>query len=262
MNDAELADLEHQNMVVTMSAFCANVAGARVWRADGVMVAATGLPFVLFNQVIIDGEATRPAAIAGGVATMREGAGPFVVNLRSGRDDRFIPLMEELGLVPISDQPWMPGMAWHPIEGAAPTLPTGFEVREVRDIDGLQAHVTTGAEGFELPEDILRAVVVPALLDRADMPIYVGYENGVPVSTGLGVRSGRTIGIYNIATIPAARGKGYGAAITRRNVADGVAAGCDVAILQASDMGFPIYERIGFRTVVEYVGFVDPSPPA
>jgi predicted GNAT family acetyltransferase len=84
----------------------------------------------------------------------------------------------------------------------------------------------------------------------------------VPVSTGLGVRSGRTIGIYNIATIPAARGKGYGAAITRRNVADGVAAGCDVAILQASDMGFPIYERIGFRTVVEYVGFVDPSPPA
>jgi GNAT superfamily N-acetyltransferase len=260
MNDAELADLEHENMIVTMSAFCANVAGSRVWRADGVMVAATGLPFVLFNQVVVDGEATEPAAIAAGVAAMREGTGPFVVNLRSGRDDRFIPLMHQLGLVPISEQPWMPGMAWHPVVGADAPHPPGFEVRRVRDDGGLDAHVATGAEGFELPEEILRAVVTPALLDHAEMAIYVGYANGVPVCTGLGVRSGRTIGVYNVATIPAARGRGHGAAITRRVVADGVAAGCDVAILQASDMGFPIYERIGFRTVVEYVGFVDPSP--
>ena len=82
------------------------------------------------------------------------------------------------------------------------------------------------------------------------------------MSTGLGIRSGRTIGVYNIATIESARGRGYGAAITRQVVADGIAAGCDVAILQASDMGYPVYERMGFRTVVEYVGYVDPSGPA
>ena len=42
---------------------------------------------------------------------------------------------------------------------------------------------------------------------------------------------------------------------------DGVADGCSVAILQASDMGRPVYERMGFRTVVEYLGFVDPPGP-
>lgn len=48
---------------------------------------------------------------------------------------------------------------------------------------------------------------------------------------------------------------------------DGAADGCDVAILQATDMGRPIYERLGFRTVVQYVGYVDraslePEPDA
>ena len=89
--------------------------------------------------------------------------------------------------------------------------------------------------------------------------MYVGYTDGEPVSSGLGMLTGRTIGVYNIATVDRARRRGYGAAMTSRVVADGVAAGADVAILQASDMGRPIYERLGFRTVVEYVGWVDPA---
>jgi predicted acetyltransferase len=83
------------------------------------------------------------------------------------------------------------------------------------------------------------------------------------------VRTGRTIGVYNIATAPAARRHGHGAAMSTRIAVDAAAAGCDVAILQASDMGFPIYERLGYRTVVEYMGYVDraslapasPAPP-
>jgi hypothetical protein len=47
--------------------------------------------------------------------------------------------------------------------------------------------------------------------------------------------------------------------MTLRIVADGAAAGCDVAILQATPMGYPVYERLGFRTVVEYDGFIEPE---
>jgi GNAT superfamily N-acetyltransferase len=90
------------------------------------------------------------------------------------------------------------------------------------------------------------------LLDRPDCVVYVGYADGDPVVSGLGWRSGRTIGVYSIATIAPARRRGYGAAMTARVVADGALAGCDVAALQASEMGRPIYERLGFRTVITY----------
>jgi GNAT superfamily N-acetyltransferase len=94
---------------------------------------------------------------------------------------------------------------------------------------------------------------------EGDVAVYAGYADGEPVSSGLGIRIGRTIGVYNIATVERARRRGYGAAMTSRVVADGAAAGCDVAILQASPMGLPVYERLGFRTVLEYNGWVEPS---
>ena len=78
-----------------------------------------------------------------------------------------------------------------------------------------------------------------------------------PVVSGLRWQTGRTVGVYSIATVGAARRRGYGAAMTARIVADGVAAGCDVAILQASEMGRPIYERLGFRTVVHYRSYTE-----
>jgi predicted acetyltransferase len=95
------------------------------------------------------------------------------------------------------------------------------------------------------------------LLERPECAAYVGYLNGQPVTAGLGWQTGRTIGVYNIATIPTARRRGFGEAMTARVVDDGAAAGCDVAVLQASSMGRPIYERIGFQISVRYTGYVD-----
>jgi GNAT superfamily N-acetyltransferase len=100
------------------------------------------------------------------------------------------------------------------------------------------------------------------LLEQPDVAVYVGSTDGRPVSVGLGLRTGSTIGVYNIATLEPYRGRGYGAAMTARVVDDGAAAGCTTAILQASDMGYPIYERLGFRTVVRYHGWVEPAPTA
>ena len=102
----------------------------------------------------------------------------------------------------------------------------------------------------------------PDLLDRPECVAYVGYVDGDPVVSGMGWRTGRTVGIYSIATIESVRRRGYGAAMTARVVADGVVAGCDVAALQASEMGRPIYERLGFRTVVRYAAYIDPAVEA
>jgi len=257
LNDAELAQLQHANAVEALTTEGSHVAGALMRRADGISLIATGLPMMMFNLVLIEDETAHDEAVADAVATLRVRRHPFVVNLRVGTDDRFGPLMAGLGLVQLSEQPWIPGMAMYPIStDDGPSL-AGHEIVEVGTGE-LDDHIRTTAAGLGLPQDVVSSFMTPAALEDPDQTLYTGYTDGEPVSTGVGFRTGRTIGIYNISTVPEARRRGYGEAITRRIATDGARVGCDVAILQSSDMGFPIYKRMGYQTVVEYMGYIEP----
>jgi predicted acetyltransferase len=64
--------------------------------------------------------------------------------------------------------------------------------------------------------------------------------------------SHRIAGVHNVSTLPEFRGRGLGEAMTWHAALDGRAEGCIASALQASAMGFPIYERMGYRHVVSY----------
>jgi hypothetical protein len=49
----------------------------------------------------------------------------------------------------------------------------------------------------------MQAVITPAILEAPGAALYVGYTDGQAVSAGAGMRTGRTIGVYNIAVAPA-----------------------------------------------------------
>jgi GNAT superfamily N-acetyltransferase len=238
------------------------MADGRVSRLPGVTAVGTGLPILLFNQVLVDGGATPDgvaASIRAAVEIFRAQHKPYAVTLRGGIDDPYRPLLGELGLEPLDTSPWMPGMALHPLPAPGGTaLPAGHEIRRVVDEAGLGHHMDMLAAGFGMPREWAEAFLTDEVSRRPEVAIYVGYQDGQPVTSGLGLRTGTTIGIYNIATVESARRRGYGAAMTMRIVDDGGAEGCEVAILQASEMGQPVYERLGFRTVVEYFGYVEP----
>ena len=59
-------------------------------------------------------------------------------------------------------------------------------------------------------------------------------------------------GIGWVGTVPDHRGKGYGEAVTWATIQEGFRRGAAIANLQASSMGRPIYERMGFITATEY----------
>jgi GNAT superfamily N-acetyltransferase len=253
MDDAALARLEHENMHDWLRLACGQVPGAVIHHEAGVGLYATGLPAPLFNQVVTD-DGAAPGDVTAAITILRERGAPFCVVLRRGADTRLRPLMAELAL-PL-DEGVLPGMALHPLPTTLVTTAPGLEIEVVRDAESLHDHALVAAHAFGIREDVVLAFIGDELWERPGATVYLGRADGGPVVSGFTVRTGDTLGIFTIATEPAARGRGFGAAMTSRLIADGAAAGCTVAALQASDMGRPIYERIGFRVVQEYDVYV------
>jgi GNAT superfamily N-acetyltransferase len=256
----ELVALEHANWIAYVTGVVSCASRATVTHDGGVVTVMTGLPMDWFNQVLIEREDATQAGVLRGLAEARQRGGKFVVRLREGIDDRFITTLMQAGLVPAAADTSTPGMVAFPIHHAASeaVASPGLEIRRITDAAGIDAHRRVVSAGFGSDPSVAFGTACTDLLDRAECVVYVGYANGDPVVSGLGWRSGRTVGVYSIATIESARRRGYGAAMTVRVMADGAVAGCDVAALQASEMGRPIYERLGFRTVVRSPGPLGP----
>jgi ribosomal protein S18 acetylase RimI-like enzyme len=123
---------------------------------------------------------------------------------------------------------------------------SGVVIRELSP-DAAQLHARVAAAGFEIPPQVLLQLMTPEVLATPGVRCYLGEAGGQPVTTGLGVKLGSSVAIFNIATPPEHRRRGYGAAGTARAVADGLAAGARWSALQSSPDGYKVYERLGFR---------------
>lgn len=258
METPDLALLEHENWIAYLAASVSLNPDGLFLRDRGIVTLLGGVSMHFFNQIMVERSEAATSAMRDAVATGRGRRAPFVVSLREGLDDRFARTMGELGLV-AADGATTRAMTLYPLhQRSTPAeAEAGFAIRRVADEPELADHRRIVTVGFGSDASVAEAMLGTGLLDRPECAVYVGYVNGKPVTSGLGWRTGRTIGVYNIATIPEARRRGFGEAMTARVLADGEAAGCDVAILQASSMGGPIYERLGFRTALRYTGYVD-----
>ncbi len=78
---------------------------------------------------------------------------------------------------------------------------------------------------------------------------WVGYLEGQPVATASAYLNVGHVHVEYVSTVESARGRGIGRAITA------VATGLDTslpAMLIASDAGRPVYERLGYRSILRF----------
>ena len=76
---------------------------------------------------------------------------------------------------------------------------------------------------------------------------YVAHVDGEPAACVLSLDLDGDCSIWWVATVPEARGHGLAAGLMRHALADGRARGCEVSTLQATKLGRPVYERLGYR---------------
>ncbi len=149
----------------------------------------------------------------------------------------------------------LPGMALLDDPGTR-CAPPGLEIRPAVDHQGRRDYLRVTAEAyatFQQPEAMaddsfaaLESVCAPHLQG------FVGYVAGAPVAAAAVYVTHGVAGIGWVGTVPAQRGHRYAEAVAWAAVREGFRRGGAFANLQASPMGRPVYERMGFVTPTEY----------
>jgi GNAT superfamily N-acetyltransferase len=223
---------------------------------DGLILVATGRALPFFNAAAVTRVAGDPAeALARTRAFFKQHGLRFMLSATGTAAEAMAPVMDAAGprFEPSNR------MLLAPPAGEPRPVP-GLEVRPVEDLEALRDYVETMTAGFEgdLPWAAPEMLQDDRLLRVPDLTHYLGFMDGRPVATAMRFTIQRVAHIANVSTIPAYRRRGIGEAITWRTVLDGRAEGCLAAYLQASEMGFPIYQRMGFRHVVTHQMWLSP----
>ncbi len=224
------------------------------------MIALSGVPTAVCNCIIIKKD--DPAQVQEALDTAARWTSESGISVLwwfspSAWSDQVQQIVDKAGLEPEGTTPAMV----LPLDSTAPVpLPDGLEIAEARGADARRDWARLICAGFGFNEEQIEAfstaeaAIPEGIFDEQFR--YVGYLDGKPASgSSLSMRS-NLAGIYAVATLPEARKKGLGAAMTRHAVLEGKARGAEAAILQATEIGRPVYERMGFTTEFQYLQFV------
>lgn len=264
LSPAALAAAVRRNLF-EFDRYSACSANAEWFESGGFFRWRTPVPHAWCNGVICSGApgADAPTLARGAVGYFRSAGTPaFTWWLASGaRAEDWSPILRPCGFE--YDQQ-TPGMALDLGElQEPPHVPV--EIRPVVGAEDLKVWARIFAAGFEVPDSF--AGPLHELYDSlrgAGSPLrhYVAFLDGEPVATSSLFLGAGVAGIYDVATLRAARGKGIGSAVTAAPLLEARSGGCRIGILQASQLGVPVYERLGFRTVCAMECFVWKVKPA
>ncbi len=132
---------------------------------------------------------------------------------------------------------------------------TDLDIRRIDSVAGLADVERVLVEGYPVPElqpFTPGALLAPAILDGSTA-LWVGYDGDTPLATAAAHSAAGVTLVENVAVMPAARGRGAGAALTWAATTHWPD---QTAVLIASDDGQPVYTRLGYERLVRWTVWV------
>jgi GNAT superfamily N-acetyltransferase len=131
-------------------------------------------------------------------------------------------------------------------------VPPGYTQERVTDEPGLRDFREAFVRGFEVPAWAGQAWYDATLsfgIIGAPWTCYVGRLDGEPVASNMLFCGAGVASVFGVATVESARGRGIGASITLAAYDDARRAGYRYGVLFGTELGVPVYHRIGFSDV-------------
>jgi len=251
--DLDLVRVADESFIASFRKLAQHVAEGETHDAGPVFSFITGLPLSGFNGCVVTREASS-AELAASLAWAAARDVPFRVWIAERLAAGLAEVPTSYGLEPAASL--YPGMVLHPI----PDVPRSSVGVSVVPIFATSLDEFIGVlKESGLRAELAHRLISPSFAADADVQLFVGRLDGKPVGTSIAIRSRDASGVYNVGTLPGARRRGVGSAVTWGAVGAGRAWGCETVVLQSSVMGLSMYADMGFRTVARYVTFAEPS---
>lgn len=256
MDESTLAALDRNHRLASAETFAASTAGSAFETRD-VLCVACGFAIAEFNWAFLKLPGADP--VRGAEAAERffaDRRAPFRFVVRAGLEAEAAPVLVARGHARLEKT--TPGMAIEPLR-AFPPPPPALRIVPVGSDETLADFQRTAFAGFGMPPALGSRFLTKRLLETTEAALRIGYVGHEPVATSLMIATGRVAGVYWVATLEAHRRRGYAEAMTAAALDAGRSRGCTIGSLQASNMGRPVYERMGFVTTAQYVFFERPA---
>jgi ribosomal protein S18 acetylase RimI-like enzyme len=255
MDDERLIAMVDANLVAFARHLAqATPAGALEERGDVLLIAGDEPSAVIVNSAFSIGAGADAASILPAAAAFfgRRGPGMYGVWTRAHADAGLEAVLPTVGFSLDVD---LPVMVLEERPAPVP-LPDGVVLRRVVDRAGVEDFRTADRAGFA-SHDVERAAVDSAFRDPGSLldPAvagFVAYVDGVPAAAALSFTALDVARIGWVGTVPAYRRRGLGAAVTRAAALAGFDRGAQIAALESSPAGEPLYRSLGFRSITNY----------
>lgn len=134
----------------------------------------------------------------------------------------------------------------------------------VADTDELDTWLSLFEASYEIPGFIIpffrEAMRFAGLGGSSRFSHFTCFINENPVACATIFIHENTAGLYNVGTIPGARGKGAGTAISAHAISRAADSGCRAMVLHATGMGEPVYRSLGFKKYCELNAYMMGQP--
>ncbi len=215
---------------------------------DGLLVCLSMLPADDQNVTVVEYDPNDPRpALEWAERLVRSQGRTFGIEIESGRHPGVDRAVRELGLGIVVTRP---AMAIRVADLAPPDAREGVAVHRIVDPGELAAVAGIEARVFGTAPAVAERMLGPSMLEAPGIRVVLATLDGEPAGFAWTNVDEGAVGVFGVGTAPEYRRRGIGRAVTAFAVHD--APDVDLAWLQPTEMGRPLYDAMGFEPVSEW----------